>query len=104
MRPADSVDTDSGPPTAATLGLTIILAGEEVAATGTTSLPTSLHSMKSDGKVNQPSTKETDIRRKKPTINDQLTSAKSDDRKPTRQFTYLSSASICGLPSNNVNN
>jgi len=27
--PADSVDIDSGPPTAATLGLTIILGGEE---------------------------------------------------------------------------
>jgi len=36
--PADSVDTDSGPPTAATLGLTIILGGEEVAAAGATSL------------------------------------------------------------------
>ena len=45
MRPADSVDTDSGPPTAATLGLTIILGGEEVAAAGATSLgSTSVHS------------------------------------------------------------
>ena len=45
--PADSVDIDSGPPTAATLGLTIILGGEEeeVTATGATSLgSTSLHS------------------------------------------------------------
>jgi len=36
--PADSVDTDSGPPAAATLGLTIMLGGEEVAAAGATSL------------------------------------------------------------------
>ena len=38
--PANSVDIDSGPPAAATLGLTIILDGkeEEVAATGATSL------------------------------------------------------------------
>jgi len=35
--PADLVDIDSGPPTAATLGLTIML-GEEVAAAGATSL------------------------------------------------------------------
>jgi len=44
--PADSVDIDSGPPMAATLGLTIVLDGEEeVAATGATSLgSTSLHS------------------------------------------------------------
>jgi len=46
--PANSVDNDSGPPAAATLGLTIILDGEEeeVAATGATSLgSTSLHSL-----------------------------------------------------------
>jgi len=43
-------------------------------------------------KANQPSTKKADIQRRKPTINDQLASAKSDDRKSTRQFTDLSSA------------
>ena len=36
--PADSVDTDLGPPTAATLGLTVLLGGVEVAAAGATPL------------------------------------------------------------------
>jgi len=38
--------------------------------------------MKSGGKVNQPSTKKADTQRRKPTINDQLASAKSNNRKP----------------------
>jgi len=37
--------------------------------------------MKSDGKVNQPSTKEADIQRRESMINDQLATAKSDNRK-----------------------
>jgi len=37
--------------------------------------------MKSDGKVNQLSTKEADIQRRESTINDQLATAKSDNRK-----------------------
>jgi len=37
--------------------------------------------MKSDGKVNQPSTKKADIQQKNPTINDQLAWAKFDNCK-----------------------
>jgi len=50
--------------------------------------------MKSDGKVNQPSTKKAGIQRRKPTINDQHISTKSDDRRSIYLF-------IVG--SNNIN-